>query len=497
MVKIEDKFDNFEDIRLTYDDILLKIQYSDFIPSEANLETNLTRNIKLKIPVVSSAMDTVTEAKIAIAIALEGGLGIIHRNMTPEHQASEVMKVKRFESGFVEEPATLGPTNTLGDARGIRYNTIPITEDGTSHSKLVGLLSSKDYYFDDPDTDEIEKYMIPFDELIVDYEGITLEDANKRLKESKRGKVVIINNNDERKLVSMVTRKDLEKNYEFPNACKDEHKHLRAGAAIGPADAKKRVPTLIDAGVDVLCIDTSHGHTKNVIETLKYIKSDYEVEVVVGNVATREGTEALIEAGADAVKVGVGPGAICTTRIVAGVGVPQASAIIECADAAGDIPIIADGGIKYSGDIAKAIGLGASCVMIGSLFAGTDEAPGETIITEDHRVFKSYRGMGSIGAMQAGSADRYGQASEGVAPMEAKKLVAEGIEGMVPAIGPLADHLYQLMGGLKQAMGYVGAKNIQEMQAKAVFIRTSPGTSERESHPRVPIVKKAPNYPEY
>jgi IMP dehydrogenase len=497
MAKIEDKFDNFEDIRLTYDDILLKIQYSDFIPSDANLETNLTKKIKLKIPVVSAAMDTVTEAKLAIAIALEGGIGMIHRNMTPEQQAKEVMKVKRFESGFVEDPATLAPTNTLGDARAIKYNTVPITDDGTSHGKLVGLLSSKDYYFDDSNDDNIEKYMKPFEELAIEHEGITLEEANLRLKESKRGKLIIINNDQERKLVSMVTRNDLEKNYEFPTACKDDLKRLRVGAAVGPSDIEKRVPGLVEAGVDVFCIDTSHGHTKNVIDALKYLKSNFDIDVIAGNVATRDGTEALIAAGADAVKVGVGPGAICTTRIVAGVGVPQASAIIDCADAAGDIPIIADGGVKYSGDIAKAIGLGASSVMIGSLFAGTDEAPGETMITEDHRVFKSYRGMGSIGAMQAGSADRYHQTSNGLGPMEAKKLVAEGIEGMVPAIGPLEDHIFQLMGGLKQAMGYVGAKNIPEMREKAIFIRTSPGTSERESHPRVPIVKKAPNYPEY
>jgi IMP dehydrogenase len=497
MVKIVDKFDNFENIRLTYDDILLKIQYSEFIPSDANLETNLTKSIKLKIPLVSAAMDTVTEAKLAIAIALEGGIGIIHRNMTPELQVQEVIKVKRFESGFVEEPATLSPLDTLRDARSIKYNTVPITEDGTSHGKLVGLLSSKDYYFDDPDEDYIEKYMKPFEQLAIEYEGITLEEANLRLKESKRGKLVIINNDKDRKLVSMVTRKDLEKNYEFPNACKDGLKQLRVGAAVGPSDIEKRAPLLVEAGADVLCIDTSHGHTKNVIDALKYLKNNFDIQVIAGNVATREGTESLITSGADAVKVGIGPGAICTTRIVAGVGVPQASAIIECADAAGDLPIIADGGVKYSGDIAKAIGLGASSVMIGSLFAGTDEAPGETMITEDHRLFKSYRGMGSIGAMQAGSADRYHQTTNGLGPMEAKKLVAEGIEGMVPAIGPLADHIYQLIGGLKQAMGYVGAKNIPEMREKAIFIRTSPGTIERESHPRVPIVKKAPNYPEY
>jgi IMP dehydrogenase len=465
-------------------------------PSKVNVSSQLTRKIRLKIPILSAAMDTVTEAKLAIALALDGGIGIIHKNFSPKQQADEVAHVKRFESGFVEEPFTLSPNNTLRDAREInkRYSGIPITEDGSPNGRLVGLLTSKDYYFDDPDTDSIDKYMTTFDDLVIDYQGITLEQANQRLKESKKGKVLIIDNDNDRRLMSIVCRRDLEKNYDFPNSCKDENKRLRVGAAIGAREYEERAKLLVDAGVDVIIVDTAHGHSKNVIETVKYIKKNYEVEVIAGNVATRDGTEALIEAGADAVKVGIGPGAICTTRIVTGVGSPQASAVLECVEAAGDIPIIADGGIKYSGDIAKAIGLGANAVMIGSLFAGTNEAPGETVITEDHRVFKKYRGMGSIGAMVEGSADRYFQTvlskEEG-----GKKLVAEGIEGMVPAIGPLADHLYQLIGGLRQAMGYCGAKTVEEFQEKAVFIQTISGSASYESHPRVDIIKDAPNYP--
>ena len=335
--------------------------------------------------------------------------------------------------------------------------------------------------------------MTPFEDLVIDYEGITLEKANQRLKDSKKGKVLIINNDNERKLMSIVCRKDLEKNYYYPNSCKDENKRLRVGAAVGALDYYDRVSELIKAGVDVIVVDTAHGHSKNVIDAVKDIKKNFDIDVIAGNVATAEGTEALVEAGADAVKVGIGPGAICTTRVVTGVGVPQATAVLECVEAAGDIPIIADGGIKYSGDIAKAIGLGANAVMIGSLFAGTNEAPGETVITEDHRVFKSYRGMGSIGAMMKGSADRYFQSVP--ENPNVKKLVAEGIEGMVPAIGPLTDHLYQLIGGLKQAMGYCGADSIEEFQEKSSFIQTVSGSSAYESHPRVEFLKEAPNYP--
>jgi IMP dehydrogenase len=459
-------------VGLTYDDILLIVKYSDIDPTKVNVETQLTENIKLKVPILSAAMDTVTEAKMAIALALEGGLGVIHRNMTPEQQAWEVAKVKRFESGFVENPETLSPRNTLADAREInkKYSGIPITQDGTNNSKLVGLITSKDFYFDDPDSNLIKNYMTPFEDLVVDIGGITLERANKRLKESKKGMVLLIDTEKNRKLISIVCRKDLEKNYLYPNACKDENKRLRVAGAVGPSDVKIRAKALVDSNVDALVIDT-----------------------VAGNVATPAGVKSLKSAGANAIKVGVGPGAICTTRVVAGVGVPQATAVLECVKAAGKTSIIADGGIKYSGDIAKAIGLGASAVMIGSLFAGTDEAPGETYITEDHRVFKSYRGMGSVGAMQRGSADRYGQKVQ-----ESKltnKLVPEGIEGMVPAIGPLKDHVYQLIGGLRQAMGYVGARNITEFQDKAEFIRSTTGTAQKESHPRVPIVKRAPNYP--
>jgi IMP dehydrogenase len=491
---------NFENkigkVGLTYDDILLKMKYSEVDPTSVNVETQLTKKIRLKIPILSAAMDTVTESKMAIALALEGGLGVIHRNMSIDHQAREAEIVKRFESGFVENPLTLSSSKTLADAREInkRYSGIPITEDGSAHGKLVGLLTSKDYYFDEPDDHLIKDYMTPFEDLIIDYVGITLDKANKRLKESKKGMVLIIDDDEKQQLVSIVCRKDLEKNYQYPNACKDENKRLRVAAAIGPSDIELRAEALLKAKVDALVIDTAHGHSKNVLDSIKFIKDNFNnVEILAGNVATPEGVKSLSKAGVDAIKVGVGPGAICTTRVVAGVGVPQATAVFECVKAAGEVPIIADGGIKYSGDIAKAIGLGAKAIMIGSLFAGTDEAPGETYITEDHRVFKSYRGMGSIGAMQRGSADRYGQKVPD--SKISNKLVPEGIEGMVPAIGPLKDHVYQLIGGLRQAMGYCGAKTITEFQEKAEFIRSTTGTALRESHPRVPIVKRAPNYP--
>ena len=490
--------DKFKEVGLTYDDILLKARYSEVDPTNVIVESQITKNIRLKIPILSAAMDTVTEANMAIGLALEGGLGVIHRNMTPEQEAKEVEKVKRFESGFVENPFTLGPNNTIADAREInkKYSGIPITEDGSSNGKLVGLLTSKDFYFDDLGSNLIKDYMTPFEELVIAYDGITLDEANKKLKESKKGKVLIINNDNDRKLMSIVCRKDLEKNYYYPNACKDKNKRLRVAAAVGPNDFKVRAEALVSAKVDALVIDTAHGHSKNVIDTIKALKDTYnDIDIIAGNVATKEGVKALVAAGADAIKVGIGPGAICTTRVVAGVGVPQATAVFNCVQAAGEIPIIADGGIKYSGDIAKAIGLGAAAVMIGSLFAGTDEAPGETYITEDHRVFKSYRGMGSIGAMQKGSADRYGQqvvldSNQG---QLTKKLVPEGIEGMVPAIGPLKDHVYQMIGGLRQAMGYCGANNLVEFQKRAKFIKAS--TAIRESHPRVPIIKRAPNYP--
>jgi IMP dehydrogenase len=484
-------------VGLTYDDVLLEVQYSDIDPTKVNVETQLTKNIRLKIPILGAAMDTVTEAKMAIALALEGGLGVIHRNMTPEQQAWEVEKVKRFESGFVENPMTLSPKNTIADAREInkKYSGIPITADGSNNGQLVGLITSKDFYFDDPDSDLIKNYMTPFEDLVVDNAGITLDQANKRLKESKKGMVLLIDNSKNRRLLSIVCRKDLEKNYQYPNACKDENKRLRVAGAVGPNDVKARAKALVDARVDALVIDTAHGHSKNVMDTIKYLKKTFKnTDILAGNVATPSGVKALIKAGADGIKVGVGPGAICTTRVVAGVGVPQATAVLECVKAAGKTAIIADGGIKYSGDIAKAIGLGARAVMIGSLFAGTDEAPGETYITEDHRVFKSYRGMGSIGAMQRGSADRYAQKVQTDSRLT-NKLVPEGIEGMVPAIGPLKEHVYQLIGGLRQAMGYVGAVNIPEFQQKAVFIRSTTGTAQKESHPRVPIVKRAPNYP--
>jgi len=478
-------------ICLTFDDVFLVPKQSQVLPKEVDVSTKLTKNIKLNIPLVSAAMDTVTESEMAIAIAREGGIGIIHKNMTIERQANEVDKVKRSESGMILNPITLTPDRKVREALELmshyKISGIPVVD---SNGKLVGILTNRDLRFE-PDLDaEISKYMTNSN-LITAPVGTTLEEAEKILQKHKIEKLPVVDKNGY--LRGLITFKDIQKKKKYPNACKDELGRLRVGAAVGiRSDTIERVEELKKAGVDVIVIDTAHGHSKGVIEMLKKIKKKFpELDVIAGNVATGEATIDLIKAGADAVKVGIGPGSICTTRVVTGVGVPQITAIMNCAEAAMKykVPIIADGGIKQTGDIAKAIAAGADSVMIGALFAGTEESPGEKVLYEG-RSYKVYRGMGSIEAMKAGSSDRYFQDVED----DIKKLVPEGIEGRVPYKGHLSDVVYQMVGGLKSAMGYCGARNIEEMKTKTKFIlMTNAGL--RESHPHdVIITKEAPNY---
>jgi IMP dehydrogenase len=478
-------------IAYTFDDVLLVPAKSNVLPREVDVSTKLTRNIKLNIPLVSAAMDTVTESEMAIAIAREGGIGIIHKNMSIEKQASEVDKVKRSESGMILNPITLTPDRKVRDALEImstyRISGIPIVD---SNGKLVGIVTNRDLRFEpDPDA-EISRYMTNSN-LITAPVGTTLEEAEKILQRYKIEKLPVVDKNGY--LKGLITFKDIQKKKKYPNACKDELGRLRVGAAVGiRSDTIERVEELKKVGVDVIVIDTAHGHSKGVIEMLKKIKKKFpELDVIAGNVATGEATLDLIKAGADAVKVGIGPGSICTTRVVTGVGVPQITAIMNCAEVAikYKIPIIADGGIKQTGDIAKAIAAGADSVMIGALFAGTEESPGEKVLYEG-RSYKVYRGMGSLEAMKSGSAERYFQDVE----EDIKKLVPEGIEGRVPYKGHLHDVVYQMIGGLRSAMGYCGARNIEEMKLKTKFIlMTNAGL--RESHPHdVIITKEAPNY---
>jgi IMP dehydrogenase len=473
---------------LTFDDVLLVPAKSDVLPKEVLVQTLLTRRISLNIPLVSAAMDTVTEAELAIALAREGGIGILHRNMSIERQAAEVDKVKRSESGMIIDPVTLPPDAKVRDALEImaryRISGVPIVQG----EKLVGILTNRDLRFGVPEDTPVSEVMTR-ENLITAPVGTTLEEAERLLQEHRIEKLLIVD--DEFRLRGLITVKDIEKRKTYPNACKDEHGRLRVGAAVGVSpDTMDRVAALVEEEVDVVVVDTAHGHSRGVLETVKAIKKQYpELELIAGNVATAEGTEDLIKAGVDAVKVGIGPGSICTTRVVAGVGVPQITAIMQCARVAEryNIPVIADGGIKQTGDIAKAIAAGAHSVMIGSLFAGLDEAPGETILYEG-RSYKVYRAMGSLSAMREGSADRYFQEAA------QKKLVPEGIEGMVPYRGKLSDMVFQMVGGLRSAMGYCGCRTIEEMRHKARFIRmTQAGL--RESHPHdVIITKEAPNY---
>ncbi len=475
---------------LTYDDVLLLPAYSEVLPREVSTQSRLTRNISLNIPIVSAAMDTVTEAALAIALAQEGGIGIIHKNMTIDQQAAQVRKVKRSESGMIIDPVTLKDNQTLGDAQRImkefKIGGIPVIDD---NGHLVGILTNRDLRFQKQTARPVAEIMTK-DNLITAKEGISMEAAESILQEYKIEKLPIIDKNG--KLIGLITYKDILKRKSHPLASKDSLGRLRVGAAVGVTpDLIDRVQALVHVGVDVISIDTAHGHSKGVIDALKSVKKAFPtLDVIVGNIATGEAALALAKAGADAVKVGVGPGSICTTRIIAGVGMPQLTAVYEAAKALEkyDVPVIADGGIRYSGDVAKAIAGGASTVMMGSLLAGTDEAPGEMIILEG-RKFKSYRGMGSLEAMEDGSKDRYFQDAED----DIKKLVPEGIVGRVPFKGSVTEILYQMVGGLKAGMGYCGAASIEAMQ-QAKFVKiTSAGV--KESHPHdVSISKEAPNY---
>ena len=472
---------------LTFDDVLLVPQRSEVLPKDVDLRTRLTKTITLNIPLASAAMDTVTEARMAIAIAREGGIGIIHKNMSIEEQAEQVDKVKRSEHGVIVDPFYLSPDHLVSDAVALmeKYHIsgVPITENG----KLVGIITNRDIRFETDFSKKIREVMTS-ENLITAPEGTTLEQAKEILRKYKIEKLPIVD--EKGMLKGLITIKDIEKAIKYPNSAKDKNGRLLVGAAVGIArDTMERVEALVAAKVDVITVDTAHGHSVGVINMVKQIKKKFpDLQVIAGNVATAEATRELIEAGADCVKVGIGPGSICTTRVVAGVGVPQITAIMECAEEADKygIPIIADGGIKYSGDIVKAIAAGASVVMVGNLLAGTEESPGETELYQGRR-FKVYRGMGSLGAMAAGSSDRYFQE-------DAKKLVPEGVEGRVPFKGPLADTVYQLMGGLRAGMGYCGARTIEELRKNAKFIRiTSAGL--RESHPHdIYITKEAPNY---
>lgn len=474
---------------LTFDDVLLLPAKSSVLPRDVDVSTYLTKNIKINIPLVSAAMDTVTEANLAIAIAREGGIGVIHRAMSIETQVAEVDKVKKSESGMIVDPITLEPDKRVSDALAImeryRISGVPITRG----RRLVGILTNRDLRFETNMQKRLSEVMTKKG-LITAPQGTTLEEAQKTLHKHRIEKLPIVDKDFN--LIGLITIKDIEKRKKYPLACKDKLGRLRVGAAVGVGEeGMARAEVLYKASADVIVVDTAHGHSKAVIDTVRQLRKSFpQLEIIAGNVATAEATSELIEAGVSAVKVGVGAGSICTTRIVAGAGVPQLTAIIDCSKVAraSNIHIIADGGVKYSGDITKAIAAGASSVMIGGLFAGTDESPGELVLLQG-RSYKVYRGMGSLGAMETGSRDRYFQ--EGI---EVKKLVPEGVEGRVPHKGPLSASVYQLVGGLRAGMGYCGCKNIKELQRKAIFIKITPAGL-RESHVHdVIITKEAPNY---
>ncbi len=475
---------------LTYDDVLLIPSYSEVLPRDVDTRTYLTKKIRLNVPIVSAAMDTVTEAELAIAIAQSGGIGMLHKNMSIQRQAEEVRKVKRSESGMIQDPVTLREDAVLGDAfkimKEFRIGGIPVVDHD---HRLVGIITNRDLRFEKDPNRPVQEVMTRTN-LVTAVGGTTLGQAEEILQEKKIEKLPVVDGQG--MLIGLITYKDIQKFKNYPTACKDEHGRLRVGAAVGvTADTMERVDALVKAGVDVIAIDTAHGHSKGVIDKLKEVKAKYpDLQVIAGNIATGDAARALADAGADAVKVGIGPGSICTTRIIAGVGVPQLYAVYECAKAliGRDVPVIADGGIKHTGDISKAIAAGASSIMAGSLFAGVEESPGETIIYEG-RKFKSYRGMGSIEAMESGSKDRYFQDVED----DIKKLVPEGIVGRVPYKGTLSEVMYQYIGGLRASMGYCGAATIQDLQ-KARFVRIT-AAGMRESHPHdITITKEAPNY---
>ena len=476
---------------LTFDDVLLVTDHSTVLPKDVSLQTQLTKNISLNIPLVSAAMDTVTESNLAIALAEEGGLGVIHKNMTPERQAEQVSKVKRFESGVVNDPITVSPDMTVDEVIQItkkhKISGLPVIENG----KIVGIVTNRDLRFEENLAQPVKNVMTPRERLVTVPEGAGKDEIMRLLHQYRLERLLVIDKND--KLKGLITVKDIQKSSDHPNACNDKDERLRVGAAVGVGeDTDKRVELLVAARVDLIVVDTAHGHSKGVLDRVRWIKKNFpEVDVIGGNIATADAAKALMDHGADGVKVGIGPGSICTTRIVAGVGVPQITAISNVAEALKKhgIPFIADGGIRYSGDIAKAIAAGASSVMLGGMFAGTEEAPGEVELYQG-RSYKSYRGMGSIGAMQKGSSDRYFQDSED----NAEKLVPEGIEGRVPYKGPVINVIHQLMGGLRASMGYIGADSISTMHKKASFVHiTNAGIRESHVHD-VQITKEAPNY---
>ncbi|NPB05587.1 MAG: IMP dehydrogenase [Aquificae bacterium] len=477
---------------LTFDDVLLLPQYSEVLPHEVDISTYITKKIKLNIPILSAAMDTVTDYRLAKAIAREGGIGIIHRNMSIEEQAEHVSRVKRSEMGMILEPVTVGPETTVREALDLmaqyKISGLPVVDE---EGRVVGIITNRDVRYVAPTNYDkpVKHFMTPKERLITAHPGITLDEAKEIFAKYKVEKLPIVD--EEGKLRGLITIKDLEKREKYPNAAKDEFGRLMVGAAVGTSpETLDRVAALVDAGVDLVVVDTAHGHSKRVLETVKEIKKHFpDLQVMAGNIATKEGAQALIDAGADAIKVGVGPGSICTTRVVAGVGVPQITAIMWAAEVAREygIPVIADGGIRFSGDIVKALAAGANAVMLGNLLAGTEEAPGEVVYYQG-RAYKVYRGMGSLGAMMSRrSADRYGQE-------KLEKFVPEGIEGRVPYKGKLSDVIYQLVGGLRSGMGYVGAANIEELQKRAKFVRiTWAGFKESHAHD-VQITKEAPNY---
>lgn len=479
---------------LTFDDVLLLPGYSEVLPSEVCTRTRLTRHIELNVPLMSAAMDTVTEARMAIGIAQEGGIGIVHKNMDIQAQAREVLAVKKFESGIVRDPITISPEAQLSELREITRQSnisgLPVVVGDA----LVGIVTSRDVRFDSRADATVRDVMTPKDKLVTADENASVAEIREIFRRHRIEKILLVN--DRFQLRGMVTVKDIMKAEAYPNACKDARGQLRVGASVGTSpDTDERVAALVEAGVDVVIVDTAHGHSKKVLDRISWIKQRFpDLSVIGGNVATKDGAQALIDAGVDAVKVGIGPGSICTTRVVTGIGVPQITAVAEAVQAAdkADVPVIADGGIRFSGDIAKAIAAGASVVMLGSLLAGTDEAPGEVELFQG-RTYKSYRGMGSLGAMSQaeGSADRYFQQLEG----DGRKLVPEGIEGRVPYRGPIGPILHQLVGGVKAAMGYTGSSNMVEMRSRPQFVKIS-AASLAESHVHdVAITKEAPNYP--
>jgi len=475
---------------LTYDDVYLVPAHSSVLPRDVDTSTRLTRAIRLNIPLMSSAMDTVTEARLAITMAQSGGIGIIHKNMTVERQAAEVRLVKKFEAGVIRDPITVDPHTSIGEVmhitRSHNISGVPVVEEG---NKLVGIVTSRDLRFEKKPDDPVKNIMTRKDKLVTVKEGADEDEIIGLLHKHRIEKVLVVN--DAFELRGLITVKDIQKAHDDPHSAKDSHERLRVGAAVGVGgDTEQRVAALAEAGVDVIVVDTAHGHSQGVIDRVAWIRKNYpDLQMIAGNIVTAEAARALRDAGVDAVKVGVGPGSICTTRIVAGVGVPQITAISMVADALKDeIPLIADGGVRYSGDVAKAIVAGASCVMLGSMFAGTEEAPGEIELYQG-RSYKSYRGMGSLGAMQSGSSDRYFQEQAA-----ADKLVPEGIEGRVPYRGPLRAIVHQLVGGLRASMGYCGCANIEEMRARPQFVRVT-GAGVREAHVHdVQITKEAPNY---